>query len=86
MTATHPQAHQFLGSAYANLGDFQASATHFRRFLELSPNATAADAVRNQLDEWSRLGVIAAASEARSYNPQTIQSNPCQSCPPGHSR
>ncbi|MYC68050.1 MAG: tetratricopeptide repeat protein [Acidobacteriia bacterium] len=64
-TATYPQAHQFLGSAYANHGDFQSSATHFRRFLELSPNATAADAVRNQLDEWSKLGVIVPASEAR---------------------
>lgn len=64
-TSTYPQAHQFLGSAYANHGDFQSSATHFRRFLELSPNATAADAVRNQLDEWSKLGVIAPASQAR---------------------
>lgn len=64
-TATYPQAHQFLGSAYANHGDFQSSATHFRRFLELSPNATAADAVRAQLDEWSKLGVIVPASEAR---------------------
>ncbi len=64
-TATYPQAHQFLGSAYANNGEFQSSANHFRRFLELSPDATAADAVRNQLDEWSSLGVIAPASEAR---------------------
>lgn len=64
-TATYPQAHQFLGSAYANHGDFQSSATHFRRFLELSPNATAADAVRAQLDEWSKLGVIVPASEGR---------------------
>lgn len=64
-TATYPQAHQFLGSAYANHGDFQSSATHFRRFLELSPNATAAAAVKNQLDEWSKLGVIAPASESR---------------------
>ena len=64
-TATYPQAHQFLGSAYANNGEFQASANHFRRFLELSPDATAADAVRNQLDEWASLGVIAPASEAR---------------------
>lgn len=64
-TATYPQAHQFLGSAYANNGEFQSSANHFRRFLELSPDATAADAVRNQLAEWSSLGVIAPASEAR---------------------
>ena len=62
-TATYPQAHQFLGSAYANKGEFQSSADHFRRFLELSPNATAADAIGSQLDEWSRLGVIAPASE-----------------------
>ena len=65
VTATYPQAHQFLGSAYANNGEFQSSATHFRRFLQLSPNATAADAVRNRLDEWSKLGVIVPASEAR---------------------
>ena len=64
-TATYPQAHQFLGSAYANNGEFQSSATHFRQFLDLSPNATAADAVRNQLDEWSKLGVIAPDSETR---------------------
>ena len=64
-TAVYPQAHQFLGSAYANNGEFQSSATHFRRFLELSPDATAADAVRKQLNEWSMLGVIAPVSEAR---------------------
>ena len=64
-TDTYPQAHQFLGSAYANNGEFQSSATHFQRFLEFSPDATAADAVRNQLDEWLRLGVIAPASEVR---------------------
>ena len=64
-TATYPQAHQLLGSAYANNGDFQSSTYHFRRCLELSPNAIAADAVRNQLDEWSSLGVIAPASEVR---------------------
>ena len=63
-TDTYPQAHQFLGAAYANSGEFQSSATHFRRFLELRPNATAADAIRNQLDEWSKLGVIAPVGEA----------------------
>ena len=63
-TATYPQAHQFLGSAYANNGEFQSSANHFRQFLKLSPDATAADAVRNQLNEWSTLGVIAPAGEA----------------------
>ena len=63
-TDTYPQAHQFLGSAYANNGEFQSSANHFRQFLKLSPDATAADAVRNQLNEWSTLGVIAPAGEA----------------------
>ena len=64
-TATYPQAHQFLGAAYANKGEFARSARHFRQFLELSPAATAADAIRKQLDEWSSLGVIASGSEAR---------------------
>ena len=60
-TSTYPQAHQFLGSAYANKGEYKSSATHFRQFLELSPDATAADAIRTQLKEWSMLGVIAPA-------------------------
>ena len=64
-TAAYPQAHQFLGAAYANKGEFASSAMHFRQFLELSPDATAADAIRKQLDEWSKLGVIASDSEAR---------------------
>lgn len=64
-TATYPQAHQFLGGAYANRREFDVSAAHFRQFLELSPAATAADAIRKQLDEWAQLGVIASDSEAR---------------------
>ncbi len=64
-TATYPQAHQFLGAAYANKGDFASSAMHFRKFLELSPGATAGDAIRKQLDEWSKLGVISSDSQAR---------------------
>ena len=64
-TTTYPQAHQFLGSAYANNGDYESSANHFRQFLELSPDATAADPIRNQLAEWSALGVITPPSEAR---------------------
>ena len=64
-TTTYPQAHQFLGAAYANLGKFQPSASHFRQFLELSPEATAADAIRNQIAEWERLGVTAPGTDAR---------------------
>ena len=63
-TDTYPQAHQFLGAAYANKGDFALSAMHFRQFLELSPGATAGDAIRKQLDEWSALGVTDSDSEA----------------------
>ncbi len=57
-TSTYPQAHQLLGAAYANTGRFQPSASHFRQFLELSPDATAADAIRKQLYEWEQMGVI----------------------------
>ncbi len=64
-TTTYPQAHQFLGAAYANLGAFHPSASHFRQFLELSPNATAADGIRKQIAEWEMLGVIAPSTEAR---------------------
>lgn len=61
--AQYPQAYQFLGSAYANSGDFVSSARYFRLFLSVSPNATAANPIQDQLDEWVRLGVIAPESE-----------------------
>ena len=63
--STYPQAHQFLGAAYANLGEFAPSAKHFREFLELSPDATAADGIRKQLEEWTKMGVIAPVAQAR---------------------
>ena len=61
--ANYPQAYQFLGSAYANSGDFASSAKYFRLFLSVSPNATAANPIQEQLDEWVRLGVIPPESE-----------------------
>ncbi len=59
----YPQAYQFLGAAYANLRDFKMSAKHFRRFLEVSPNATAAEPIRKQLAEWEKLGAIPPAQD-----------------------
>ena len=58
-----PQAYQFLGSAYANTGDYVSSAKYFRLFLSVSPDATAANPIQNQLDEWVRMGVVAPESE-----------------------
>lgn len=54
----YPQAYQFLGAAYANLGDFKAAGKHFRRFLEVSPNATAAERIREELANWEEQGLI----------------------------
>lgn len=53
-----PQAYQLLGAAYANKQNYKTSAENFRKFLELSPNATAAPRIQQQLDQWSQLGVI----------------------------
>ena len=52
------QAYQFLGAAYANTGDFVSSAKYFRLFLKLSPNATAANPIQKQLDDWVKMGVV----------------------------
>ena len=60
----YPQAYQFLGAAYANTGDFSASAKYFRRFLKASPNATAANPIQQQLDEWVKRGVVPAENAA----------------------
>ena len=56
----YPQAYQFLGAAYANLGDFESAAEHFRRFLEVDPNATAAPRIREELQKWEKQGTIEA--------------------------
>ena len=55
-----PQAHQLLGAALANTGDYGAAAQSFRAFLERSPDATAGDRIRQQLNEWEALGVVPA--------------------------
>ena len=57
----YPQAYQLLGAAYANTGQYQAAADNFRKFLEASPDATAGDRIRGQLQEWEKLGVVKAA-------------------------
>lgn len=64
-TITYPQAHQLLGAAYANTGRFEQAASHYRDFLSLSPDATAADGIAKQLKEWVMLGVIDPAPQAR---------------------
>ena len=58
----YPQAYQFLGGAYANTGDFPAAAKYFRQFLKVSPQATAANPIQQQLDEWVKKGVVPPAS------------------------
>jgi len=57
----YPQTYQFLGAAYANTGDFPSSAKYFRAFLQASPQATAANPIRKQLDEWVEKGVVQPA-------------------------
>jgi cytochrome c-type biogenesis protein CcmH/NrfG len=58
----YPQAHQLLGAAFANTGQYQAAATSFRKFLEADPNATAAERIKAQLAEWEQLGVVKPAA------------------------
>ena len=59
-TDRFPQAYQLLGAALANTGDYDAAAKNFRLFLDKSPNATAADRIRQQLKEWELLGVVSS--------------------------
>ena len=58
----YPQAYQLRGAAYANMRQFQAAADDFRKFLELDPQATAADRIRTQVKEWETLGVVKPAA------------------------
>jgi hypothetical protein len=58
----YPQAYQLRGAAYANMRQFQAAADDFRKFLELDPQATAADRIRAQVKEWETLGVVKPAA------------------------
>ena len=56
--AQFPQTHQILGAIWAKQGRFQEAAGEYRRYLELSPEASSAEGIRRQLAEWEELGVV----------------------------
>lgn len=53
-----PQANHILGLIYAKRGQFSEAAEAYNRYLELDPNAQAAEAIKKQLNEWTQLGVL----------------------------
>ena len=53
-----PQTPLFMGLIYARHGQRGQAAAAYRRYLELDPNAQAAEAVKKQLNEWQQLGVL----------------------------
>jgi Flp pilus assembly protein TadD len=53
-----PQTHHILGLIYAKRGQFSEAAEAYNRYLELDPNARAAETIKKQLSEWAQLGVL----------------------------
>ncbi len=53
-----PQSHHLLGMIYASRGEIKEAASEYQRYLELSPDASPGDGVRQQLSDWERQGVI----------------------------
>ncbi len=53
-----PQTNHILGMIYAKRGQFIEAAEAYNRYLELDPNARAAEAIKKQLNEWQQLGVL----------------------------
>ncbi|MDA0204156.1 MAG: tetratricopeptide repeat protein [Acidobacteria bacterium] len=53
-----PQTHLFMGLIYAKRGQLAEAAEAFKLYLELDPNAQAAAAVKQQLNEWQQLGAL----------------------------
>jgi cytochrome c-type biogenesis protein CcmH/NrfG len=53
-----PQTHHLMGLIYAKRGQFGEAAAAYNRYLELSPDAQAAAAIKKQLNEWQQLGVL----------------------------
>jgi Flp pilus assembly protein TadD len=53
-----PQTHHIMGLIYAKRGHFGEAAEAYKRYLELDPNAQAAEAIKKQLNEWQQLGVL----------------------------
>lgn len=43
---------------YASRGEIKEAASEYRRYLELAPDASPGDGVRQQLSDWERQGVI----------------------------
>ena len=53
-----PQSHHLLGMIYANRGEIKEAASEYRRYLELAPDASPGDGIRQQLSEWEQQGII----------------------------
>lgn len=53
-----PQTHHIMGLIYAKRGQFSEAAESYNRYLELDPNARAAETIKKQLNEWAQLGVL----------------------------
>ena len=53
-----PKTFYLLGTICARLGDLEGSVSHYSRYIELEPDSTIANGVRQQLDEWKAAGYI----------------------------
>jgi len=54
----YPLIHYVLGLVEAQRENFPSAAAHYRIFLEVRPNASIAEEVRETLDEWRKQGLI----------------------------
>ena len=55
LTPSNADCHLVLGSAYAGSADMERAARHYRKFLELSPDHSAAATIREKLQSIKRL-------------------------------
>lgn len=53
-----PQSYLLLGMIYADRGEIIEAASQFRRYLELAPDASDGERIRQQLNEWAQQGVL----------------------------
>ena len=58
----YPATHYILGWAQSRKGNFEAAAAEYRKFIEIQPAAAVVKELREQIEQWEVLGVIAAAA------------------------
>ncbi|HUP03704.1 MAG TPA: VWA domain-containing protein [Bryobacteraceae bacterium] len=82
-THKHPRAEYILGLIQAEDGDYASAVSHLKRYLDLSPKADDAQAVRARIKEFQSSAAQAATDAAAAARDRTVQGSSDVTVPGG---